>query len=300
MKKYFIASDIHGFYDEWMKALDEKGFDIENEDHIIVVLGDLLDRGPGVVKCLEFVNGLKPERKILIRGNHEDLMEEAMLRGYFKQHDLHNRTHRSCYQIVDNIIHNVLEDDNARKKFMAYYGIEYNPGDIIEPCEEWMPEDEILKITEGSVLWEDYIQWCVDYAEVGNNIFVHGWIPCLTEPPVYGQTSTKYYYFPDWKVANPYEWGKASWLNGMEAWSKGVREKGKTIWCGHWHCSWGNANLHNDGVEFLKRVETMYINPDTGRMEPYANYAPFKDDGIVAMDACTAWSGIVNCEVLEI
>ncbi len=28
--KYFVSSDIHGFYDEWMKTLKDKGFDINN------------------------------------------------------------------------------------------------------------------------------------------------------------------------------------------------------------------------------------------------------------------------------
>lgn len=41
-KKLFISSDIHGFFDEWSVALKEAGFDIDNPDHIIVVLGDLL------------------------------------------------------------------------------------------------------------------------------------------------------------------------------------------------------------------------------------------------------------------
>ena len=45
MKKYFVVSDVHGFYDEMKKALDNAGFDIANPDHIFVSCGDLLDRG---------------------------------------------------------------------------------------------------------------------------------------------------------------------------------------------------------------------------------------------------------------
>jgi len=40
--RLFISSDIHGYYDLWMKALKEAGFDINNDNHAIAVLGDLL------------------------------------------------------------------------------------------------------------------------------------------------------------------------------------------------------------------------------------------------------------------
>ena len=36
MKKYFVVADIHSFYDEFMKALNDAGFDINNEDHILI------------------------------------------------------------------------------------------------------------------------------------------------------------------------------------------------------------------------------------------------------------------------
>ena len=45
MKKYFITSDIHGFFTPFMKELNRKGFDIEKKDHILVICGDIFDRG---------------------------------------------------------------------------------------------------------------------------------------------------------------------------------------------------------------------------------------------------------------
>ena len=33
MKKYFIVADVHGFYDEMIDALNEAGFDKNNENH---------------------------------------------------------------------------------------------------------------------------------------------------------------------------------------------------------------------------------------------------------------------------
>lgn len=45
MRKYFISSDIHSFYDEWINSLNDSGFDINNPSHIVIIVGDLFDRG---------------------------------------------------------------------------------------------------------------------------------------------------------------------------------------------------------------------------------------------------------------
>ena len=34
--KYFVCSDIHGFYTEWMTALKNSGFDKDNPEHKII------------------------------------------------------------------------------------------------------------------------------------------------------------------------------------------------------------------------------------------------------------------------
>ena len=46
MAVFFVVSDVHSFYDEMMIALKEKKFNINNDNHIFVSCGDLLDRGP--------------------------------------------------------------------------------------------------------------------------------------------------------------------------------------------------------------------------------------------------------------
>lgn len=138
--KYFIVTDIHGFYNEMIDSLKECGFDSKNPNHTFVSLGDLLDRGDQPLECLNFVNSL--ERKILIRGNHEDLMEEALARGEFLMHDIHNGTFATAVLL-----------SNSTQLF-----------DIIDKMEHNKP-------------YNDYIASTVDYAEVGRVVFVHGWIP---------------------------------------------------------------------------------------------------------------------------
>ena len=93
MAKFFVVSDIHSFYTPLKKALDGAGFDPDNEDHWLVVCGDAFDRGRESFEVLRFLMGL--ERKILIRGNHDDLLEECCLRGYPEWHYNSNGTRRT-------------------------------------------------------------------------------------------------------------------------------------------------------------------------------------------------------------
>ena len=90
--KCFISSDIHSFFDEWQTALLKSGFDIHNPEHVIVVLGDIFDRGTQPLQVYYFLKALPKERRILIRGNHEILLKELVERGYAESHDYHNGT----------------------------------------------------------------------------------------------------------------------------------------------------------------------------------------------------------------
>ena len=109
----------------------------------------------------------------------------------------------------------------------------------------------------------------VDYFETENYIFVHGWIPCT----------------PKWRKASKEKWDEARWLNGIEmACGKGIIEPDKTIVCGHFHASYGHSKY---GL-----YETSEFGKD-------AVFEPFYSKGIIAIDACTAHTGKVNCIVIE-
>lgn len=57
----------------------------------------------------------------------------------------------------------------------------------------------------------------------------------------------------------------------------------KTIVCGHWHTSYGHSKYEHKGTEFGED----------------ADFSPYYGPGIIAIDACTAFSGKVNCLVIE-
>ena len=57
----------------------------------------------------------------------------------------------------------------------------------------------------------------------------------------------------------------------------------KTIVCGHWHTSYGHSKYEHKGTEFGED----------------ADFSPYYGPGIIAIDACTAFSGKSNCLVIE-
>lgn len=255
-RKLFVASDIHGYFNQWQAALRDAGWEEDNESHILVVLGDLLDRGPQPLECLKFVNNLPSRRKILVRGNHEDLMEEMIARRESKQHDWHNGTIQTAMELT------------------GY-------GDTL------FTELDIFDAMRRHEEYNAYISSLVDYYENDTHVFCHGWIPC--ERNICHARDISYSFLSNWREGN---WEAARWINGMDAWAKGIRVAGKTVVCGHWHTSWGHHHLHHDSPEWDNKFST---NP----AHRHASFAPFEDDGILAIDACTAASGKVNVVVLE-
>ena len=77
--KYYITADIHGFYTEFYKALDEAGYFTNPEPHKLIILGDIFDRGQEIVEMQRFILSLlEQDAVIMVRGNHE-VLHEVML-----------------------------------------------------------------------------------------------------------------------------------------------------------------------------------------------------------------------------
>ena len=224
MKKLFVFGDVHSFYDEFMEALDKAGFDINNPDHIIVSLGDLCDRGPKSREVLSFVNSIPDDRKLLTIGNHEILMELMIKRGYPNGVDTYNG-------VVNTAI------------------------DITE-------KDEGIEDLKHNRFWNEYKKNRHWYHEIGDYIFIHGWIPCFPKSSDYDYT--EYQYMPDWRRSRIEDLYEATYLNGMEMWSNGIRETGKTIFCGHWHTPWITLREEAESVYFINMPRVTDCDEDDG------------------------------------
>ncbi len=122
---------------------------------------------------------------------------------------------------------------------------------------------------------QEVIPQMVDYFETPQFVFVHGWVPCMVDTLLTGYE--RYTPLDDWRHADAEFWRGARRINGMAAVKQGGEIPGKTVVCGHFHTAWGH--------------EVYY-----GKKEVYL---PLRDDGILALDACTVCSRRVNCVVLE-
>lgn len=248
--KYFVCSDIHGHFNEWMDALANAGYHPNDINHKIIICGDLFDRGRQPQEVIDYI--LNNEDKIIIvKGNHEDLTEMIIKNNGFCAHDYLNGAAQTF-------------DDLAKDKL-------------------WIEHDVTTQqVAEESRLTE-VLSRCYNYYETENYIFVHGWIPLITEQdmPMHHQRGRTYQFMSDWRNASEKDWQLARWRNGMEMAHMGFIEKNKTIVCGHWHTGFGHFNYHNEG-----KTE-------------FDNFDIYKDKGIIALDACTAYSHKINILVVE-
>ena len=105
--KFFVVSDVHGFYNELIRDLKNAGWDDNNSNHILIVCGDIFDRGTQPLEVYNFLRSIPKERRILIRGNHEQLFKDLVDRQFPEDHDHSNGT----YKTVLNLCGYNSEDD---------------------------------------------------------------------------------------------------------------------------------------------------------------------------------------------
>ena len=255
--RYYVTADVHAYFTELQTALRENGFFEDTELHKLIICGDLYDRGTEALQLQEFILDLMAkDQVILIRGNHEDLALDLL---YNWNRNSYLQRHHNLNGTVDTV--SQLTGLSARDVFTK--------------------PKEVGKAFLQSPFVQTIIPAMVDYFETDHYIFVHGWIPCT--PISIGNDEKEYIPITDWRNADKDLWNKARWINGMEAAHSGIIEPGKTIVCGHWHCSFGHARYELDGGEFDN-------NP---------NFAPYYAKGIIALDACTPISRKVNCILIE-
>ena len=96
--RYFITSDIHSFYTPLIEELNKKGFDKNNPNHTLVVLGDVFDRGDETIPLYNFLSSL--ERLILVRGNHEQLYFNLLTESFPTKEDFSNGTVKTFCDIA--------------------------------------------------------------------------------------------------------------------------------------------------------------------------------------------------------
>lgn len=193
-KRLFVVSDIHGHYRELMQALAGVGFDCENGEHIFVSCGDLFDRGTENVQVYDFVKGLP--RKILIRGNHDEMLYQSLRDGCLTEDALENGTGATVRQLLgEDALNGAGEIDTVSYRARI---------------------DEILAFCDSMR----------HYYETEEYVFTHGWLPVIFEGRVPRID-------PNWRKASEEAWDTARWLGWHELYDVGATVAEKTIVCGH-------------------------------------------------------------------
>jgi serine/threonine protein phosphatase 1 len=95
--KDYIVGDLHGCFDDLMRALKYLEFDYE-KDRLFCV-GDLIDRGPNSLDCALLVN---QSWFYSVRGNHEQMMIDSVIGTDDPQLWIMNGGRWGYQQIVDN------------------------------------------------------------------------------------------------------------------------------------------------------------------------------------------------------
>ena len=260
--KYYVLADVHGFYSPMKAALEENGFFEDTEPHKVILCGDMLDRGKEAEKTVQFFSELQDKGELIfVRGNHEDLMLEMLANWKFEGDDIrHGWSYHNSNGTYDSAL--------ALAKMGKDASVERG-------------QDFVNRVRSSDFV-KKLIPHSANFYETQNYIFVHGWIPCrIDDKPPYHQRNVEYQYLPDWRNAPDALWDKARWVPGWNLWEADIKDPNKTIVCGHWHCSAPNFYIHNKGEDEASVFE------------------PFVDDGIICLDACTAYSKIVNCIVIE-
>lgn len=172
-KKLFVISDVHGHCSLLKAALDKAGFDRDNENHLLVGCGDYFDRGWENHEVLKLLERL--EHKVLLRGNHEDLLLKLFQTGKILPHNYINGTMATL------------------ENFFGRYAI--NPDDTIDFSGKTSMLNRVSQ----------FIGDTVNYFETEHYVFVHGWLPKKATTPEARQKLTD----QSWEEARWIQWIKA-------------------------------------------------------------------------------------------
>ncbi len=222
--RYYVTSDVHGYFSELKIALTEKGFFSDTSEHKLIICGDLFDRGSEALYLQDFILELMEKNEvILIRGNHEDLLMQLLnswsMQSYKAKHHISNMTVDTVLQLTGSSKSDLLINPEAIGRKL-----------LLSPT--------INKI----------IPFMINFYETEQYIFVHGWLPSVQIRISAYQKFFKI--IDDWRNASPSLWDDSRWINGMEAAHERALIPGKTIVCGHWNSSFGHSYYEGNGGEF--------------------------------------------------
>lgn len=141
--RYYVVSDIHGHASILKRELSELGYDPKKREHMLICCGDCFDRGSENKATYDYLKKIK--NKVIIRGNHEEMLLKVIERGSIDYTNIHNGTDLTVEEFfgAENV-------SSAGKITMS----PYRKKQLVE-----------------------FVNSTVDHYETEHYVFVHGWIP---------------------------------------------------------------------------------------------------------------------------
>ena len=155
-KKLFVVSDIHGHYKELKAALEKAGFIPNEPTHLLIVCGDCFDRGSENCLVFEYLNEI--QNKILIKGNHEDMLTLLMDKKHIGRGGFSNGIDCTLRDFFGDEVFGDLDPYYQASLKLHFEGKE----DIFSALHSFLDN-------------------MYDYFETEHYIFTHGWLPCNTD-----------------------------------------------------------------------------------------------------------------------
>lgn len=239
MKKIFAVSDIHGHYHITIDALKRAGYDENNKNHLLIVCGDIFDRGCESLKVFKWLLPLtKSGKAVVLRGNHDYFLMDFLKGSDDPFNFVNNGLNHTLDSFigVDNDFNKYIEANNLYSTLASY--------------RKWADDRRNLILDYHRELLP-WLESFPDYYETKNYIFTHGSIDTNSE---------------DWREPKK-TWYDCHWDDGS-FFNKTILNTDKTVVVGHF----GAGHLRDiynikDGAssryDILKRDDGRVIAIDT-------------------------------------
>lgn len=260
MKKLFVVSDVHGHYQEMINALEQAGYDEDNENHLLISCGDEFDRGGQSLAVYVYLSRLQREGKaIVLKGNHSSFLIDYL---YGINLSPFNYLHNGTDETLADFLHQT-------KPFETWCVLKNIDEPTYGDFAEWISEakKEINKEYPELLEWLDTRPY---YYETEDYIFTHGAIDGTCED----------WHFPKKDYKGRFmDWDACMWDDGS-FFDSDITNTDKTVVVGHF------GTYHLRKMYYLKSEDPHSILK--------------REDGkIIAIDATTALTKRVNVLVIE-
>lgn len=261
-KKIFVISDIHGHYTETIQCLNNAGYNEKDDTHMLIVCGDIFDRGEENVAIFTWLKRLTDNNKaVVIRGNHDSMFIDFLTYS------------NNPFNYINNGMYTTVDDFLGRTRSFESWCL------IDKCCEQTIgafgefavnAREEINNDYQELLPWLQSLPW---YYETDNYIFTHAAI----------DTQAIDWHIPHCMLYDKTDWDALSWDNGSFLGRRMYNTNDKAVVVGHFH------TYHLREKYFLKKSDDhsiLEINDE-------------KRGHKIFIDGCTPYTKNVNVLVIE-